>query len=527
MKKPKIGHRSRGSWLLAGLTVGALALSGCGAGGDSNSSDGKRDPNATLRTTYVTAATLDPAIQEGPNVVLSNTWPVYDRLLQIDEDAKYQPMLATKWDFSPDGKTLTLELRKGVVFSDGAKFDAATVKANIDRYRKSPTTATVSSVIDSVEIVDDHKVNLHLARPTMSVLAALAASAPGIMISPDALDNPDLASKPVGTGAWVIDTFRPGQQTTYKLRPDTENIWDPKTGKIARIDIATRSSEAAYAAIRSGQVDVVLSNGNVDPLQSQIDAKKLVVRPLKNSVTISGMYLNQTVKPFDDVLVRQAVNLAIDRKAIVKTFVPTTTPRVQLLPSAINGFDESLEKTYPFDPAKAKELLAKAGHPDGLDAGSIFVANYQPFPQVAQVVQSNLADVGIKIDIDLFDARQLTTQYGKVNKAAKLDFFGFQALEPGAALKWFLESPIPHPGGVPAEIAEEIAQIDDPTVSREERAKRAGKVNEFALEQAYYAPIYQNNPGWVLTSKVHGIEPGKGFLTPMGVQDFRHAWMSK
>ena len=509
------------------LAAAALVLTACGTSATS-SGDGKIDRDATLRLTYAGVQSLDPALTPGSTAMLSNTWPVYDRLVQISEDGEYLPMLATKWTFSEDGKTLRLELRDDVTFSDGTPFTAETVKANVERYQSAPVSKAATSVIDSVDVVDEHTVDLHLAAPSRAVLAALTAAAPGIMISERALDNPDLGTKPVGSGAWEIDTFRPSEAVTYKRRTDDGGMWDPETGKVARVEIAVRTTPSAYAAIRSGQVDVVLSNGDVRELQSGIDQGTLKVRPLKNASTTATVHLNQTVKPFDDVRVRQAVNHAINRKPLVEALVPTTTPRVQPMASVVTGFDEALEGIYPYDPAKAKQLLAEAGYPDGVEAGTFYVANYEPFPEAAQIVQADLAEVGIKIELELYDIRQLASgTYGNSDRPGSFMFMSYPGLEPGVDLKWFLENPLVLPGGVPEKISQQIARVDDSTATDEERAARAKAVVKWATEQALYAPMWQGVPGWVMTDKVHGVEDGKAFLAPLGGQDFRHAWMSK
>lgn len=513
--------------MLAGLlAVVVLVLGACGSSSMSSAGNGAPDPNATLRLTYTGVQTLDPALNTGSTALLSNTWPVYERLLQVSEDGDYLPMLATEWTFSDDGTVLTLRLREDAVFSDGAPFDAETVRANIERYKKMPASAGPSAIIDRVQTVDKHTARLHLTRPSRTVLTALSSAAPGIMISPKALDNPDLGTNPVGTGPWVLDDFRPGEKVTYELRSDTENIWDPKAGKVARVEIQSRTTDAAYAALKSGQIDVALSDGNLASLRSQIDSGQLVVRPLKSATTTPALYLNHTKKPFDDVRVRQAVNYAIDRETLVQALVPTTTPRVQPMASSVNGFDESLESTYRHDPARAHRLLVEAGHPRGVDVGTIYVANFAPLPTVAQSVQADLAEVGIRMEIELYDVRQLVTQYARSDRPGMLTMMAYPGIEPGSALRWFFDNPLTMPGGVPEEMRAQIRKVDDPTVSAEVRARRAGAVVEFALEQAYYAPLYQGVPGLVHADKLHGLEPGKAFLAPLGGQDLRHAWLS-
>ncbi|WP_240044207.1 ABC transporter substrate-binding protein [Nocardioides albidus] len=437
-------------------------------------------------------------------------------------------MLATKWTFSEDGRTLRLDLRDDVTFTDGTPFTSATVKANIERYQAAEVSAQATAIIDHVEIVDEHTADLVLTAPSRAVLAGISSAAPGIMISEQALDNPDLATHPVGSGAWEIESFRPMEQVVYKRRTDEGGIWDPESGKVAKVEIAVRTTDAAYSAIRSGQADVVLSNGDVNELQSAIDQGTLVQRPLVNSSTTVTMFLNQTVEPFDDVRVRRAVNLAINRRPLVEALVPTTSPRVQPMASAINGFDESLESAYDFDPEKAKELLAQAGHPDGVDAGTFYVGNYEPIPKAAQIVQSDLADVGIDIDLELYDVRQLSSGvYGKSDRPGAFMFLAYPGVEPGAALRFFLDNPLNMPGGVPQDVVDRIGAIDDSTATEDQRAERTRAVTGWAVDQAMFAPLYQGVPGWVMTDKVHGVEEGKAFLAPLGGQDLRHAWISK
>lgn len=519
----------RGTRAAMGCALGLVAglLAACGGGAASTGTGGATDPDAALRVGFPVTQTLDPALTPGAAAMLSSTWPVYDRLLQVSEDARYEPMLAEKWRFSADGRTLTLDLRRGVTFSDGTKFDADAVKANIDRYKTAPAVAESSASIATVDVVSDHVVKLHLTRPTRAVLNALAAPAPGAMISPTALNNRDLATRPVGTGAWVIDTFRPGQQVTYKRRTDSAGIWDGRTGKVARVEITSRSTDAAYAAVRSGQADIVLSSGDDSELRSEIDARRLRLRALPTTMTIAGMFMNQTVRPFDDKRVRQAVNYAIDRASIVKAFAPTTSPRVQPFPKVLGGFDPALENTYPHDPGKARALLAEAGYPRGLDAGEFLVANMAQFPHIAQAVQADLADIGMRIRLKLYDTRQLVTYYSRSGAPGMFTYITFPSIESGADFTWLYDNPLTMPGGVPTSLAARFAGADDPGVSEPVRASRAAAVNRYATANALYAPVWQGVPGYIVTGRVRGLDQGRGFLAPYGAEDFRYVYLTR
>jgi peptide/nickel transport system substrate-binding protein len=376
-------------------------------------------------------------------------------------------------------------------------------------------------------VVSDYVVKLRLTRPTRAVLNALAAPAPGAMISPSALKNKDLATHPVGTGAWVIDTFRPGQRVTCKRRGDSAGIWDDRTGKVARVEITSQATDAAYAAVQSGQADIVLSSGDNRQLQSKIDAHRLKLRALPTTMTIAGMFMNQTVQPFDDKRVRQAVNYAIDRTSIVKAFAPTTSPRVQPFPKVLGGFDPALENTYPYDPGKAKALLAEAGYPHGLDAGEFLVTNMAQFPNLAQAVQANLADIGMKIRLKPYDTRQLVTYYSKSGAPGMFGYITFPSIEPGADFTWLYDNPLTMPGGVPKSLVARFGGADDPGAAEQVRASRVAAVNGYATSNALYAPVWQGVPGYVITDKVHGLDDGRDLLAPYGAQDFRYVYLTR
>src|SRR5699024_2803863 len=239
----------------------------------------------------------------------------------------------------------------------GTTFDADAVKANLTNYMHAKGTALQRNVSDiaSVDAVDEHTVQLKMKKPSTTVLSALSSESGGVMISPKALGSKDLGSHPVGTGAYVVDSFKPGQKVVYKRRTDKGGIWDPETGKPAKVTITTMDTDAEANAVKSGQVDLTTWSSSLKRFQSQIDSGQLAYVPMAGVTNMTGIYFNRTKKPFNDPLVRKAVNYAIDREALTEAFqAPGTKPRVQPWPDGIPGFDKSLEKTYPYDPDKAK-----------------------------------------------------------------------------------------------------------------------------------------------------------------------------
>ena len=517
--------RLRGAVALVGALTGAMVLASCGSG-SSNSSDGKSASDATLRIAYTVNQSLDP--REATGQLLISTWPVYDRLLQVSADSTYEPMLATSWKFSETGKVLTLELRKDVTFSDGTPFNAEAVKANVEWAKKATGSAVAASFagIASVEAAGEFTAKLNLVNPGTQVLSAISAALGGIMVSPKALDNKDLATHPVGTGAYVIESSRPGQQVVYKRRTDEGGIWDPKTGKPARITITTMAPDAQVNALRSGQVDLSSWSADLGPVKSQVDSGQLQYVPLNGVLNMVGVNFDTTVKPFDNPLVRKAVNFAINRKALVNSFMPPgTAARVQPWPRGLPGFSEAREESYSYDPAKAKALLQEAGLTGGVDAGLMLSPQVGTFPQAAQAIQADLAAVGIEIRLQNMDVFTLVTEWAKSEASAEFMYMSHPSIEANAWLQRLFINPLWTVGGGSPEVQRLVAETDDLELSTTELAAKVDVVIQYGTDEALYAPIYQGVGGVLASPKVKNLDPLASVNG--GVGDFRNVYLTK
>lgn len=522
--------RRRARWASAlAATVASVLVAGCGAADNAASGSGTIDEDATFRISYPVVPSLDPRQQPEPTKLLISTWPVYDRLIQVSTDSKYEPMLATSWEFSADGTSLTLELRTGVTFSDGTPFDADVVKANLDDSLAAKGTALQQNLasIAKVDVVDSDTVKLDLVVPTTTVLYGLSSALGGSMISPKALADggTDLATKPVGTGAYVIDSYTPGQEITYKRRSDNGGIWDKATGKPARISIRTLDVDAQANAMKSGQLDLAAWSHTTEAFSTELGSGQLDQTVMGGVLNMAGLNFNKTIKPFDDPLVRQAVNYAIDRKALVEAFIPDGTPRVQPWPDGLPGFSGDREDHYAFDPDKAKDLLRQAGHADGLDAGELIVNAVGAFPEAAQVIQSNLADVGIDVELRTVDGYALIEQWAKGTIQASLTFLSLPSIDSSAWLQRLFDNPVWVPGGADSTLKGLIAGTGDPRLSDDERAAKVDQAVAYATDQALYAPLWQGVGGFVSRPTVKNLD--KLASVNGGVPDFRDVYMTK
>ena len=527
MRNIRSGTR-RAVTALATSMAAMLVLAACGSGGSSAGS-GENDADATLRIMYGMATSLHPKdIPESAQLTFA-TWPVYDKLIQVGPDATYEPMLATKWEFSPDGKTLTLTLREDVTFSDGEPFDAAAVKINLDNYLamdKSAPQLALTSVSD-VEVTGDHQVAVHLKAPTTEILSALSSNLGGIMISPKAIESGDLATHPVGTGAYTIESFKPGEQAVYVRRTDKGGIWDPKTGKVAKVVISRIASNDAKAnALKSGQIDMTTWAGDVTDYSAQVSSGQVQTVVLDGVLNMVGMYFNPKVKPLDDVKVRQAINLAIDRESIVEAFAQVSDARVQPWPQGLPGFEEPREDAYAFNPEKAKQLLAEAGYPDGFEVpGDFLVSPSSNIDKAGEAVQANLADVGITINLRTVDILAQVTTYPAGQNPGQFMYMSLSSIDAYAWLQRLFVNPVWTPAGTPPELVGLIEGTEDPTLTDEERATKVGASVDYATDNALFAPLWQGVGGLAATSKVQGLDDIASVNG--GVADLRNVSMTK
>lgn len=313
-----------------------------------------------------------------------------------------QPQLAVSWHQSSDGKVWVFQLRRGVRFQDGTPFDAAAVQYNFERWLKDdPHYSYMHSqfgayptVIRSVRALSPYSVEITLRSPVAAFLADLSMPAFSIS-SPAALRalKDQYYTQPSGTGPYrVVEWVKDDHITLQRW----DGYWGPKP-KIKTVIIRDIPDPAtAVLELQKGDLDGLEFPRPDDLPALMADPKLHVYRQPPNNL----MYLaiNNQKKPFDNVLVRRAINEAIDTRAIVRDFYdPTALVAAQFLPPSV--WPHGVDTAYPYDPADARALLARAGYPHGFSASFWYMTlprPYVPEPQrVAEAIQSDLRAVGI------------------------------------------------------------------------------------------------------------------------------------
>jgi len=321
---------------------------------------------------------------------------IYDTMIHDTVSGAPKPGLATKWS-TPDPQTVELTLRDAK-FSDGAAFNAAAVKAAWERFLAAQVATTPPEIkaISAIEAVDDHTLRVRLSQPLAKqwIDETLRNSFWLAVPSPAAAQAGSLNTKPVGAGPYMLDSYEEGQTIALKRNPQ---FYDPKAQKLAGIDLIQTSNGApSLAALQAGTVD--LTNINTDAIDTVKGQHGLEVTS-RPGLSVNDLGLCVSAGPFASKKARQALQYAIDRKGLNDAALSGQgTPDILPLSPSHPFYNGSLAKTYSYNPKKAKALFKQAGVKPGTTLRALVPVN-PPQPQFSEIVQSQLKDVGLKMEI--------------------------------------------------------------------------------------------------------------------------------
>ena len=329
----------------------------------------------------------------------------YEGLFAFDKDLKVHPLLALSYTVSPDGLAYTFKLRHGVKFQDGTDFNAEAVKVNLDRVlNKSNGLARYNQFnsIQSVDVVDPYTVKLTLKKPFSALINALTHPS-AMMISPTALKKwgKDIAFHPCGTGPFEFVEWKPAEYLKVQKFPGYWNKGYPKIDTLTFRTVTDNNTRATV--VQTGEAQFAFPVPYEDaPVLKANPKLELIATPSINNRYVS---MNVQQKPFNDVRVREALNYAINKNALAKVaFAGYASPAQGVVPQGV-AFAEKMAP-WPYDPAKARELLKEAGYPDGFTTKLWSGYNDGTSAKVAQFLQQQLAQVGVKASIQLLEAGQ-------------------------------------------------------------------------------------------------------------------------
>lgn len=328
-----------------------------------------------------------------------------ENLVGLDEQGNPAPQLATSWASDPAAKTIIFTLRQGVKFQDGTDFNAAAVKWCLDKFRTGVQTAL--KAVTSVDVIDDNHVKLSLSDWDPLFIQNLSWSCAGKMVSPTAAqkNGDDAIRNPVGTGPFKFVSW----QTNVGVKwARWEGYWQKGLPYLDAVEITQNADTvAASLSYTKGEANFITSLGPVDatPLKAKGHTITTSIRGLSGIV---GDSKNMS-SPYSDIKIRQAVSYAIDSNTMINAiFQGLATVTNQFALPGKSAFDTTI-KGYPYNPAKAQELLAAAGYTTAKPFNTKIT--YTQSPTTADVYvqyQSYLKAVGINANLEPIDTAAYT-----------------------------------------------------------------------------------------------------------------------
>lgn len=451
---------------------------------------------------------------------------IYSGLFMINPvTQKVEPALAESHDFSADGLSMRVKLRKGVKFHDGNELTSQDVSFSINRKldpaNPAPLTLDFSGWVKNAVAVDPYTVDIALKFPQRSQYEGRLNLAIYSKAHYDKVGTKGLQDKPVGTGPYRVTDFQVNTKMTLEAFRD---FWGPKP-LASTIDVRfVTDDNARMNLLKSGDVDLV-DQVPIEAAKELRDRFDLFSAPAgaATHVRLGSRYL--TSGPLKDVRVRQALNYAVDRQTIHKQIYDGTGDVMPgLLTRASGAFDSSL-KPYAFDPAKARSLLAEAGHSKGVQLELIYpLGRYIQATEMLTAVSGYLKDVGVEVILKPVDVATWNQRLNATKAEASAPFIMGGSLwnwDPLVTLQQVLPSSAPPSGNVDPELDEQLLKAIPAISDAKARTAAIQRAEKVAFDKAYYlflielpqiyaakkniawtvSPIYWTWSGWLMAGK--------------------------
>jgi peptide/nickel transport system permease protein/peptide/nickel transport system substrate-binding protein len=454
-------------------------------------------------------SSLDPATG-GAGSDHAFLFTMFDTLTEWEfETLKPRPGLAESWSYA-DPKTFVLNIRPGVTFHDGTPLDAEAVKFNLERNKTDPKSNIKADLVTvaSVEVTGTMQVTLKLNTPDTALPGILSDRA-GMMVSPTALkasSTGNVARTPVGAGAYAFVSWADGEKIVVKRH---EKYWKPNRPLPDGIEFSIIPElTTGVRSVTAGQNDLIYQ---LPPRQKAIVERSSNIKVFNGpTLYVFQIFMNWAKPPFDDIKVRQAFNLAIDRVTFVKAALAgLAEPAYMNLPKAHWAYDKSVAELYPYDPDRARKLLAEAAFKEGT---VIEIGGYpdQDSVQRQEILIEQFRKVGIGV-------RFVNAPVAEASAA----FFGPEKRGSGLLAAWtgrpdpsltyslmftkdayFNGGRAPVPPELEAAIRESRASEDI-----EVRRKAFSTVQRLVMENAFVAPLAFQFELVAMNKKVQGYRP--------------------
>jgi peptide/nickel transport system substrate-binding protein len=487
------------------------------------------------------SVSLDPA-KETDGESLSVADNIFENLVRFKlGTTEIEPELAERWTVSADGLEYTFFLRKGVVFHDSTPFDSDAVifsflRQNDTKHEAYGYSKTwdywndmgMDTLVKSVEKIDSHTVKMVLSRIEAPFLANLAMRFAAI-VSPTAVRKfkQDFSKNPVGTGPYRFVNWSRGEKIVLEA---FKNYWSEKP-KIMRVVFKTIPDGSARLNAFLAKEIHIMNQPTPDQLKTIQERRKDANILTGSGMNVAYLAMNNQKKPFDNVKVRVAMNLAINKEAILKSiYSGMGVAAINPIPPTLWGYNKNI-KGYAFDVAKAKEMLKESGFPNGFKTTLYYMPVSRPYmpdaKKVAEAIQSDLKNIGVIAELQTYEwATYLDKTKKGEHEMALMGWTGDNG-DPDNFLRVLLseENTKPPASNIAFYKNNELTKILNDAKSVLDMGKRTQlyqKAQEIIFKDAPWVPIAHSKTFVPLDSKVKGF-----VLTPNETRHFKTVWFEK
>lgn len=458
---------------------------------------------------------------------------IFDMLVTMDYDGKFQPGLADSWDVAADGLTYTFHLKKGVKFHDGTPFNSEAVAWWIKEMGTGPS-AYMFAAVDTVETPDENTAVFKMKNAFPNLLYNLSTYYSGVP-SPTAVQKfgEDYGTKAaVGTGPYKLVSFAQNDQVVLEKNPDYNwgPAWLDHQGPALPDKLVFKSlpeDSTRMNELLTGGIQVMEDIPYQYIQQFEGKADFAILEGQQAAVTFLSMNASQF--PFDDAAARQAVNMAINKDAIVKAlYFGHAKPAYGILSPVQPEAKNQANYAYKFDPAAAKDALTKGGWAP--NSTGVFEKDGKPlkftllstkesqFARLAEAIQKQLKEIGMDVDVQQYDDLTPMQQEGKTQ--ASINWYKWSNAD---ILEWYFANynkPYPNFTGWDDKTAEDMLTTAAASPTWDERMANYAKADEYITKAAMWAPLVSQNEVFVVSNKVHGLK-----LNPLGARQTLPLWI--
>ena len=387
-------------WLLFISILFVIVLAACSSG--DGESDGNNNDTAGGSQEIYVRVNDDPDFLDPHKATASISFQMilnmFEGLMAPETDGSLKEAIAESYEISEDGLEYTFKIRQGVKFHDGSEVTVDDVKYTFDRLMGTTGGEKMKNNFDNVistEVVDDSTFKFTLAEPNSNFLYSLTALTSAIIpASNDGKHN----ENPIGTGPFAYENYSPGMNLVVKKN---EDYWREGLPYLNKVTFVFQSDDqAAIMSLLANEVDV-----SAVPWQRVNEVTDAFNTSHQNNNSSLVVTFNQTKAPFDDVKVRQAIAMAVNKDDIIDSVFSGYAVKLgsNMSPAMGEFHDPSLENMYPFDVEKAKALLAEAGYGDGFSTTITVSSHNGIYSNIAQIVVENLKAIGIDAEIEVVE----------------------------------------------------------------------------------------------------------------------------